>query len=56
MGSKINHIQGRILLEININVTSVFKPPVFMIDTNTGSPSTLITRLTIRVIMAVFRN
>lgn len=56
MGSKSNHIQGRILLVININVTSAFKPPVLMIDINIGSPSTLMTRLTIRVIMAVFRN
>lgn len=41
---------------MNIKVTSEFKPPVFIIDTNIGSPSTVITRLTIRVIMAVFKN
>ena len=41
---------------MKISITSEFKPPGFQIVVNKGSPESLITKFTIKVRIAVFRN
>jgi len=48
--------QGIIEFVMKINITSEFRPPGFQIVVNNGSPESFITKLTIKVKMAVFRN
>lgn len=50
----INH--GMIAFEMKISITSAFKPPAFTTDTIADSPCSTITKFTISVIIAVFRN